>query len=68
MSIESKQRERKEERRDNKAEATIIEKSTDKVVDRATLTYDEAERWARNKIDGRPELKYRIYHVGTVDR
>lgn len=52
-----------EERRDIKAEVTIVRKATGEVVERAVKYWDEAEDWARRYISTRPELKYRIYKI-----
>ena len=65
MNTEKKLKERAEERRDTKARVTIIHKETDEVVDVKELSYDAAEDWGRSQISGRPELKYRIYQVGS---
>jgi len=57
-------KDRREERRDTKAEVTIVRKSNGEVVDRFTCTYDAAEREAAGKIRGKEnELKYRIYQI-----
>jgi hypothetical protein len=52
-----------EERRDMKAEVVILKKDTEEIVDRWQEYWDNAERTAKRAIQGKKELKYRIYKV-----
>lgn len=57
------EKEFQEKARDNKSEATIIEKSTGRIVDRKTDFHDSALRWAKFKIGNGLKLKYKIYKM-----
>lgn len=53
-----------EERREFKAQVTIIHKLTGQVVERYEKFYDEAEDFAKGIIQGKEsELRYRIYKM-----
>jgi uncharacterized membrane protein YcaP (DUF421 family) len=63
MAAEATKQQR-EERRESKAEVTIIRKDTGEIVNRSVKYYDEAERWANSQISGlEHELKYKIYKM-----
>lgn len=54
---------RTEETKDKKVQIEIYNKETGEVIETQEKYYDEAERWANNKIWGRRYLGWRKFEI-----